>query len=58
MQKGIQVHLLGRVLDEADTGLDVSLQALDGFIQELLLVVVGAAEDVDGLLSSVGLPDS
>ena len=47
--------VLGRALDEADASLDVSLEALDGFLQKLLLIVVGLAEDVDGLLSTVGL---
>ncbi len=47
--------LLGWVLDEADTRFDVSLEALDGFLQKLLLISVGAAKDVDGFLGSVGL---
>ena len=51
-------HLLGRVLDETDTSLDVGLEALDGFVQKFLLVVIGGAEDVDGLLGSVGLLES
>ena len=50
--------VLGRALDEADASLDVSLEALDGFLQKLLLIVVGLAEDVDGLLSTVGLQGS
>lgn len=53
-----QRDLLGRILDEANTSLDVGLQALDCFIQELLLVVIGAAEDVDSFFSSVGLIES
>jgi hypothetical protein len=47
--------LLGRAGDEADTSLDVCLQALDGFLEKFLLVVVGAVENVDGLFSTVGL---
>ncbi len=50
-----QADLLGWVLDEADTGFDVGLEALDGFPEQLLLVVIGAAEDVDGLFGSIGL---
>lgn len=50
--------LLGRVLDEADTCFDVGLETFDGFLEELLLILVGAAEDVDGFLSSVGLVES
>jgi len=51
----MEADLLGRVLDEANTGLDVSLQSLDGLIKELLLVVVCFSEDVDGFLGTVWL---
>jgi hypothetical protein len=47
--------LLRWVLDEADAGFNVGLETFDGFFEQLLLIVVGAAEDVDGLLSSVRL---
>lgn len=49
------MHILWWVLDEADAGLDVGLETLDGFIEELLLIVVGTAENVDGLFSSTRL---
>lgn len=49
-------HSLGRrVLDELNPFLNVALEASDRGLDELLLVGVGAAEDVDGLLCSTGL---
>ena len=49
-------HLLGRrVLDKLNPFLDVALEASDRGLDELFLVGVGAAEDVDGLLCSTGL---
>jgi hypothetical protein len=54
----VQVDLLGRILDEANSSLDVCLETLDGLIEELLLIVVGAFENVDGFLSTVGLLQS
>lgn len=44
-----------RILDEFDAFLDVAFEASDCGLDELLLVGVGAAEDVDGLLCSGGL---
>ena len=49
------VHILWWVLDEADTSFDIGLETLDSFIEELFLIVVGTAENVDGLFSSIGL---
>ena len=49
------MHVLGWVLDETDAGFDVGLETLDGFFEEFLLVIIGAVEDVDGFLGSVGL---
>lgn len=57
-KKTARWDLLGWILDEADTRFDVGLETLDGLIKELLLVVVGAAEDVDGLFGSIGLQES
>jgi hypothetical protein len=50
-----EADLLGWALHEVDASLDVGLETFDGFIQELLLVVVGTAEDVDGLFSTLRL---
>jgi len=44
----------GRVGNKANASLDIGLETLDGFIEELLLVRVGVAKDVDGLLSTAG----
>lgn len=43
-----------RVLDKLDTLADVTAQTLITLDQELLLVVVGAGNDIDGLLGSLG----
>jgi hypothetical protein len=43
------------VLDELDTLFDVAFQTFDGIFDELLLVLVGAAERVGGLLCPRGL---
>ena len=53
--EGYGFDLLGWVVDEADTGFDVGLETFDALLEELLLIVVCAAEDIDGFLSSVGL---
>lgn len=47
-----------RVLDEVNSFLDVALEARDCGLDELLLVSIGAAEDVNGLLRSVGLQET
>jgi hypothetical protein len=47
--------LLGRVQDELDTLGDVALEIRVASLEELLLVFVGAADDIDGLLSTAGL---
>jgi hypothetical protein len=47
--------LLGRVLDELDTLGDVALETSVACLEELLLVVVGAADYINGLLSTTGL---
>jgi hypothetical protein len=47
--------LLRRVVDEVDTLLDVTLEVLVAGLKELLLVFVGLADHVDGLLSTRGL---
>jgi hypothetical protein len=49
------VDLPGRVVDEIDAGLNVGLETLDGLVEEFLLVCVGLAENVDGLLSTTSL---
>jgi hypothetical protein len=49
------VLLWGRVLDELNTLLDVALKTSDASLQELLLLLGDATEDVDGLLGTVGL---
>jgi hypothetical protein len=47
--------LLGRrVLGEVDALGDVAFQAVVASLEQLLLVVVDAADDVDGLLSTAG----
>ena len=48
-------NLLGRrVLGELDALGDVALQAVVASLKQLLLVVVGAADDIDGLLGTAG----
>lgn len=47
--------LRGRVLDKFDALGDVALEAVIASLEELLLVVVGAADDVDSLLSTAWL---
>ena len=52
----IWMNLLGgRVRDELDTLADVALQALVAGLEKLLLVLVCAADDIDGLFGTVGL---
>ena len=46
--------LSGRVLGELDALRDVALQAVVASLEQLLLVVVGAADDIDGLLGTAG----
>jgi hypothetical protein len=47
--------LWGRVLDEFDTLGDVALKDIVASREKLLLVFVGAADDIDGLFSTAGL---
>lgn len=47
--------LLGRVVDKGNALLDVALEALDGGLEERLLLVSNAVKNIDGLLSTVGL---
>lgn len=55
-EQTLRENLLGGwILHEVDARLDVGLETLDGFVEELFLVVVGLREDVDGLLNTVGL---
>lgn len=44
-----------RVVDKVDALLDVAREVLVGDLEELLLLVVGLADDVDGLLGAGGL---
>jgi hypothetical protein len=46
--------LLRRVLGELDTLRDVTLKAVIASLEELLLVVVGAADNIDRLLGTAG----
>lgn len=46
-----------RAVGESNTLLDVALEAVDGLAEEPLLLVGNVAEDIDGLLGSVGLDD-
>lgn len=54
VQDGAANSLGRRVLDELDTLADVTTKALVALGQELLLVVVGGGNDVDGLLGTLG----
>lgn len=57
--KQILVNLLGgRVRDELNTLGDVTLEAIVAGLKELLLVVVDAADNVNGLLGTAGLSHS
>lgn len=47
--------LLRGVVGKVNTLLDVALKALDGSLEESLLLLSDVAEDVDSLLSTVGL---
>ena len=47
--------LLRGVVGKVNTLLDVALEALDGSLEESLLLLGDVAEDVDSLLSTVGL---
>lgn len=58
LAKGKRPDLLGRALDEVNAGLDVGLESLDCFIQQLLLVVVGLGDDVECLFGSIRLTGS
>ena len=53
-QKG-KWELPRRVGNEFDAILDVGLEITDSLLEELLLIVVGIVEDVEGLLCAVGL---
>jgi hypothetical protein len=44
----------GRVVDKLDALGDVTLEAIVACLEELLLVVICAADNVDGLLGAVG----
>jgi hypothetical protein len=51
-----RIRSLGRrVLDELDALADVTLQAIVAGLKKLLLLVVGAADNIDSLLGTVGL---
>jgi hypothetical protein len=50
-----EVLLWWGVLDELNALLNVALEALDASLEELLLLIGHAAENVDGLLRAVGL---
>lgn len=52
---GEQSLLCGRLVGENDTLGDVVLQATDGLLQQLLLLLGNVAEDINGLLGTVGL---
>ena len=47
--------LLGRLVGKVDALLDVALQLLVGDLEELLLCIVGFADDVNHLLGTAGL---
>jgi hypothetical protein len=47
--------LLNRVVDEGDALADVVLETLDGGLQELLLLICDAVEDVDSFFGTIGL---
>jgi hypothetical protein len=47
--------LLGGAVGKLDSLLDVALEAGNGSLQKLLLLVGDVAEDINGLLSTVGL---
>jgi hypothetical protein len=52
----IRIRSLGRrVLDELDALADVTLQAVVAGLEKLLLLVVGAADNIDSLFGTVGL---
>lgn len=46
---------MGGAVGKVDSLLDVALEAGNGSLQQLLLLVGNVAEDVDGLLGTVGL---
>jgi hypothetical protein len=54
-QKSKGYLLLRGVVGKVNTLLDVALEALDGSLEESLLLLGDVAEDVDSLLSTVGL---
>jgi hypothetical protein len=54
-EEALLLFRLGRVRDKLDALLDVALQTLDGGFDQLLLVVVGAAEGVGGFFGTRGL---
>ena len=54
----IRVYSLGgRVRDELDALADVAIQAVVAGLEKLLLCIVGAADNVNGLLGTTGLSE-
>lgn len=54
-----RIGLLGGwVLDELDALGNVSFQAVIASLEELLLMFIGAADNVNGLLGAAGLNDN
>ena len=49
------IGLPGGAGDELDASLDAGLKSPIARIEELLLVVIGFGQDIDGLLRTVGL---
>jgi len=47
-------HLLRRVLDKLDALLDVALETLVAGLEQLLFVLVGVLDDINGLLGTAG----
>jgi hypothetical protein len=54
-RKRVESLLLGCLVGKGDTLLDVALQALDGGLQQRLLLSSEVSEDIDCLLGAVGL---
>ena len=50
-----EADLLRWVLGKVDAGLDVGLETLDAFVDELLLVIIRASQDIVCLFGTVGL---
>jgi hypothetical protein len=47
--------LLGRILGKLNTLADIALEAIVASLEQLLLVVIGATDDVNRLLRTAGL---